>query len=49
MNNHIISYEEFQTEIQNNKSNCTNNIETSFHVAEDSLELDLSWDKCESN
>ena len=45
----VITYEEFHTEICNNKFKCRNNVKTSFHVADNSLELDLSWDKFESN
>ena len=45
----VITYEEFYIEIQNNKFKCRNNVKTSFHVADNSLELDLSWDKSESN
>ena len=45
----VLTYEEFQSDIWNNKCNSSKTVETSFHVADDSLELDLSWDKSESN
>ena len=45
----VLTYEEFWSDIWNNKCNSSNTVETSFHVADDSLELDLSWDKSESN
>ena len=45
----VITCKEFCTEIWNNKFKYINNVERSFHVADDPLELDLSWDKFESN